>query len=523
MPTALGIDLGTSSLKVVLIDEGGAILASVSRPLAVNSPFPGASEQNPKDWWVALESAIGEIRSAEPGAFADVGGIGLSGQMHGLVCLGKDDSVLRPAILWNDNRARAQAERFRTDLELEARAGLKAAPGLTACKIAWVQSNEQETWHLTARITLCKDYLRLRMTGIHATDPCDAAGTLLFDEIARDWCDRSLALFGLSRAMLPVVFEGPMSTGGLISSVAARWGLRPGTPVVAGAGDGAAGAIGIGATRSGSGFISLGTSAQMSVAQDRYVAAPGSTIQTLAHGLPNLWYSAAALQSGAGAISWAARLGGMSVKELLINVADLDPTEKAPVFLPYLAGERTPHDNPDARGVVFGLLSEHGAAHVGRAVLRGLSFAMADAHDALARLGPMPSQLYIIGGGARSSLLCRMVASILDTELVLLAASDASAALGAARMALATLSGAGPEAFLVEPDCQAVIAPEPELRNSLQSDLPLYRDLYQALVPGFAALPEGSNPQTRRSCIQDIPESGDSISMEPAWHSSCYN
>lgn len=486
-PTVLGIDLGTSALKILLIDAQANPLGSSERPIVTFHPRSGDSEQNPVDWWTALDESMREMADTFPDAMSEVVAIGLSGQMHGLVCLDDRNRILRPAIIWNDNRARIEADEAGSIPEIEAIAGLRPAPGLTACKLAWLDRNEPSLRQRLARITFCKDYLRLLMTGIHATDPCEAAGSLLFDEKRRTWSDFLLSRFGLAREMLPEVCEGPQVTGVLHSHLAMRWGLSGRPVVVAGAGDGAAGAIGIAAARSGRGFISIGTSAQISIAQDFFQPASGSGVQILAHGLPDLWYRAAALQSGASAIAWAARLAGTSVADLLAAVDHVDPTERNPVFLPYLAGERTPHDNPDARGVLFGLLADHGPGHFGRAVLRGLAFALADGYDALAPLGPMPTRLAIIGGGARSDLLCRLVASVLDTPLERIGSTKTGAALGAAFLALSSTKG-HQAIFDTIPDVDAVFEPDPQLHSLLQQDLMQFRSLYAALVPQFTRI-----------------------------------
>ena len=487
MATVLGLDLGTSSLKLALIDAEQRVIATAEQPLAVSNPAPGASEQDPEDWWSALERGIGAVRAAAPEDFARVGAIGLSGQMHGAVWLGADDRPLRPAMLWNDGRATREAAEATALPWLEPGAGLGPAPGLTACKHAWLARAEPATHARVARLTLCKDYLRLRMTGEHATDPCDAAGTLLFDEAARDWSDRALAAFGLSREMLPRVVEGPEPTGRLRAALARDWGFGTAPLVIAGAGDGAAGALGLGLVAPGAGFVSLGTSAQISLAQDRYTPAPGSTLQVLAHGLPGLWYRAAALQSGAGALAWAARMTGRDVGRLLAETGALDPAGSMPVFLPYLAGERTPHDNPEARGVLFGLTNDHGPAHLGRAVLRGLAFALADGLDALRALGPVPPELAVVGGGARSEFVLRVIASALDTTLVIRDGAAGGAAFGVGRLALATLTGADP-ATLLRPAAELRrVAPDPALAAALAQARPGFRDLYRALVPSFSS------------------------------------
>ncbi|TPE49897.1 xylulokinase [Amaricoccus solimangrovi] len=487
MATALGLDLGTSALKAVLIDAGG-VRAAAEAPVPVRSPGPGASEQDPEDWWRALEAALGALRADAPREFAAVGAIGLSGQMHGAVWLDGADRPLRPAILWNDTRATREAAEAAALPWLEAAAGLRPGPGMTACKHVWLARHEPDVAAATRRLTLCKDYLRLRMTGEHATDPCDAAGTLLLDEAARDWSDRALDHFGMPRVSLPRVVEGPEPTGRLRPALAAAWGLDAAPVVIAGAGDGAAGALGLGLVAPGEGFVSLGTSAQITITADVWRPAPGSGLQVLAHGLPGLWYRAAALQSGAGAIAWAARMTGRSVPELLAEAAALDPAEEAPVFLPYLAGERTPHDDPDARGVVFGLGLAHGPAHLGRAVLRGLACALADGLAALRGAGGVPAELSVVGGGTRSPDLLALVAAALDTPLVLRDGGGSGAALGVARVALATLEGAEPATFLTPAPEAGRILPDPDLARALAGALPRYRALYRALRPSFAAL-----------------------------------
>ncbi|PZQ96117.1 MAG: xylulokinase [Cereibacter sphaeroides] len=496
--TVLGLDLGTSALKLLLLDSAGRPLASGEQPLETRRPFVGASEQAPEDWWRALDQGMVALAAKAPAAMGALAAIGLSGQMHGLVDLDAQDRPLGNAILWNDNRAHNEAARATLLPGLEARSGLRPAPGLTACKLDWLARNDPARRDRIARITFCKDWLRLRMTGIHATDPCEAAGSLLFDEARRDWSEESLRAFGLHRIMLPPVLEGPAPTGHLLPELASRWGIAGKPVVVAGAGDGAAGAIGIGAVHPEQGFISVGTSAQISVAQGHYAAAPGSTVQILGHGLPGLWYRAAALQSSGVALSWAAGLTGLSVAALLDAAGTLDPASPAPIFLPYLAGERTPHDNPDARGVLFGLMADHGAAHVGLAVLRGLAFALADGHAALARLGPMPGRLTMVGGGARSPLLCKLVASVLDCPLDLLADANAGAALGAARLALSCLTGQH-VADMAAPEVRTTICPDPRLGARLRADLNVYRHLYAALVPEFQRL--NSSAQKEQSCI----------------------
>ena len=487
MAAALGIDLGTSALKAALVEEGG-LRAVAERAVPVSRPAPGASEQDPGDWWRALEAALGELRAAEPGVFAGVGAIGLSGQMHGAVWLGADDRPLRPAMLWNDARATREAAEARGLGWLEAEAGLAPAPGLTAVKHRWLARAEPPTFAAARRLTLCKDYLRLRMTGTHATDPCEAAGTLLFDEASRGWSERALDAFGLARAMLPAVAEGPEATGRLRPGLAAEWGFDAAPLVIAGAGDGAAGALGLGLAREGEGFVSLGTSAQISVAQGAYRPAPGSGLQVLAHGLPGLWYRAAALQSGAGALAWAARLTGRSLAELLAEAAALDPAGEAPVFLPYLAGERTPHEDPDARGVLFGLGLDHGPGHVGRAVLRGLALALADGLAALRAAGPVPGELSVVGGGTRAPSLLALTAAALETPLVVRDGGASGAALGVGRVALATLLGAEPAAFLAPAPEIGRVLPDPALAARLAAALPRYRALYAALRPAFRDL-----------------------------------
>lgn len=315
----LGIDIGTSAIKAVVVDEHQAIVAQASAPVSTQQPRPGWSEQSPEDWWRATERAVAQVRSASPAAFADVGAIGRSGQMHGLVALDAANEVIRPAILWNDGRAVEECATLTATVpRLAEIAGVVAMPGFTAPKLLWMRAHEPEEFGRIRHIVLAKDTVRLRLTGEIVTDMADAAGTLLLDERSRDWSEPILAAVGLSREQAPRLLEGNAPSGMLRREIASAWGLPHPVVVAAGGGDSAAGAIGIGAFAEGDSFISLGTSAQIFVARDRYAPKPATLIHAFAHALPGRWFEQAALLNGASCLEWVARLIGEADVTLLL-------------------------------------------------------------------------------------------------------------------------------------------------------------------------------------------------------------
>jgi xylulokinase len=485
----LGIDLGTSEVKLLLLDENARIVAQAAAPLSVSRPQPLWSEQAPQDWWLATERAVATLRAAVPEAFAQVRAIGLSGQMHGAVLLGPQDDVLRPAILWNDGRSHAECEELtRRAPSLHALAGNLAMPGFTAPKLLWVKAHEPEVFARVNSVLLPKDYLRLLLTGEKVSDPSDAAGTLWLDVAARDWSDELLAACELRRSHMPRLVESNQPSAVLRPEVAKAWGLGPGVVVAGGAGDNAASAIGIGAVRPGDGFVSLGTSGVLFVVNDRFRPNPASAVHAFCHALPARWHQMSVMLSAASCLKWFTGLSGAGNEaSLLSEVAQLPPASlrSAPLFLPYLAGERTPHNDPFAQGAFVGLTHAHTRASCGYAVLEGVAFGLADGLGALQAAGTEVSRLSLVGGGARSGLWAQLIADVLDVQIVTHAGGETGGALGAAR--LAWMAAGGTEAQVcTAPAVAAIHQPDLPRHTGLQLRRQRFQQSYQGLKPSFA-------------------------------------
>lgn len=479
----LGIDLGTSALKAVLFDGDERVVAEASAPLGVSRPKPLWSEQDPEDWWRGCDAAVRALRAEHP--LDGVEAIGLSGQMHGATLLGADDRPLRPAILWNDGRSAAECRALEALPDFRRLSGNPAMPGFTAPKLLWVRAHEPEVFAATRRVLLPKDALRLRMTGEHATDVSDAAGTLWLDVVARAWSERLLAATGLGLEAMPRLLEGCEVSGRLRAEVADAWGMGR-VPVAAGAGDQAAGALGAGVFRPGDASLSLGTSGVLFVASEAFHANPGRAVHAFCHALPARWHQMSVILSAASCLSWVARLvGAADEAALLAAVEAADRASGALLFLPYLTGERTPHNDPEATGVFVGLDAGTDAAALGRAVLEGVAFAFADGQEALVSAGTRIESVSVIGGGARSPFWGRILASALDRPLVYRAGGAIGPARGAARLARLAVTGEAPEAVCPAPPVDFEVAPDPHLRDRYAEALGRYRDLYGRLRGAF--------------------------------------
>jgi xylulokinase len=474
----LGIDIGTSSVKTVLFDRDQRLIAQAGEPLTIQRPNPGWSEQDPDAWWRAVEATIDTIARNHP--LADLRGIGLSGQMHGAVCLDHDDRVLRPAILWNDGRAMAECA------ELEAAcprsreiAGNIAMPGFTAPKLLWLRKHEPDTFARVDAVLLPKDYIRFRLTGHHVSEMSDASGTLWLDVAARDWSDDLLEATGLTRAHMPRLVEGSAPSGDLLPDLAARWGIR-GTAVVAGgAGDNAAAACGVGVVTPGSAFVSVGTSGVLFVSNARFSPNTAGAVHAFAHAIPDTWHQMGVILSASDSLEWLARIAGRKPADL---AAEVDPVVPSAVtFLPYLSGERTPHNDASARGAFVGLAQSTGLPDLTQAVMEGVAYAFADCQRVLADAGTDFETALAVGGGARSETWLRIIASILDRPLELAADSDVGAALGAARLAICAAEGAAPSEVCTAPEIIRTIEPDPALVPRYREDYARYRSLYPAL------------------------------------------
>lgn len=482
----LGIDLGTSEVKLLLLDELGRTAGSASAPLTVSRPQPLWSEQSPHDWWHATESAVARLREAHPQAFRRVRAIGLSGQMHGAVLLGADDEVLRPAILWNDGRSHAECELLTQRAPmLHAVAGNLAMPGFTAPKLLWVRQHEPEVFARVRSVLLPKDYLRLCLSGEKVSDPSDAAGTLWLDVAARDWSEPLLAACGLTRSQMPRLVESNRPSAMLRPELCQAWGLGPEVVIAGGAGDNAASAIGIGAVKPGDGFISLGTSGVLFVVNDSFRPNPASAVHAFCHALPARWHQMSVMLSAASCLKWFVGLSGSADEaSLLADVATLPPESlgQAPIFLPYLAGERTPHNDPFAQGLFYGLTHQSTRALCGHAVLEGVAFGMADGLAALQAAGTEVSRLSLVGGGARSGLWAQLMADALGVEIAVHAGGEAGAALGAARLAWMA-AGGGEAQVCTRPETTARYYPDTQRHVQLQRRLLRFREIYQRLKP----------------------------------------
>jgi xylulokinase len=472
----LGIDIGTSGVKAVIVDAGGKVVAQANAPLEVSRPHDLWSQQNPADWWAATEAAVLALPSKLRGA---VEAVGLAGQMHGATLLGADDRPLRPAILWNDGRSFAECAELETAVpDSRAITGNLAMPGFTAPKLLWVRHHEPELFSQVAKVLLPKDYVRLLMTGEKASDLSDSAGTLWLDVSQRDWSDAMLDATGLTREHMPRLLEGTEVSGNLRTEISARWGMGQ-VPVAAGAGDNAAGAIGVGVIRDGDALLSLGTSGVIFVATEQFRPNPASAVHAFCHCLPGTWHQMSVHLSAAACIDWAATLTGLSVPTFLsaAEAASSGPE----LFLPYLSGERTPHNNPHVRGAFLGLSNETDSGRLALAVLEGVAFAHADGLTALMDAGTAIERLSVIGGGARSHFWGTIIASVLGLPLDYLDGGEVGPALGAARLAQIAVSGASPSEICVRPPVRETVFPDPAMAERLTPKLARFRAVYPAL------------------------------------------
>lgn len=477
----LGIDLGTSEVKALVIDENGDIITSHSAPLTIQRPHPHWSEQSPQAWWEATDYLIATLKEKCGQHWAAIKAIGLSGQMHGAVLLDAADEIIRRAILWNDTRSAGEcAELEEMAPELHSLAGNLAMPGFTAPKLLWVRRHEPENFRRIACVLLPKDYLRLQMTGKKISDMSDSAGTLWLDVARRDWSDSLLNKCGLSRRHMPALVEGCEISATLAPEIAERWGLNPSTVVAGGGGDNAVSAIGVGAINPGDAFISLGTSGVLFVVNEAYRPAPASAVHAFCHVLPHRWHQMSVMLSAASCLQWFCRLTGITETALLEEIAQLSEGERAnaPLFLPYLSGERTPHNDPDAAGMFHGLTHASHRATMGYAVLEGVSFGLADGLNVLQESGTSIEQCSLVGGGAKSQLWAQLLADVLNMPIVTHKGGETGGALGAARLAcLAT--GKAPETVCKKPEIYQKWFARPAQHESLMKRYREFKALYQ--------------------------------------------
>ena len=482
----LGIDLGTSGVKAMLIGADQGVVGSTSSgEVRTTRPHAGWSEQNPADWIRATEEAIAGLRAAHPTEFCAVRGIGLSGHMHGATLIDAGDRVLRPCILWNDTRSHREAAALDADPRFREITGNIVFPGFTAPKLAWVKANEPEVFAGIRWVLLPKDYLRLWLTGEHMSEMSDSAGTSWLDTGARKWSADLLAATGLEERQMPTLVEGTDAAGTLRPDLAAQWGLGEGVVVAGGAGDNAASACGMGTVREGAAFVSLGTSGVLFAANASYLPNPESAVHAFCHALPGTWHQMGVILSASDALNWHARVSGASPADL---AGELGQALKAPTgvtFLPYLSGERTPHNDAAIRGAFLGLSHESGRATLTQAVLEGVAFAIRDSLEALKTAGTRLTRVTAIGGGSRSRYWLKSIATALNLPVDLPADGDFGAAFGAARLGLIAASGANPVEVCQPPATAETIAPETALTAAYDDAYQRYRRLYPAIRAAY--------------------------------------
>jgi len=488
----LGIDTSTTGSKALLIDERGQVIAVASSPHTLQTPRPLWSEQDPREWWEAVAASTKQVLAQAGISGERIAAVGLTGQMHGLILLDETGNVLRPAILWNDQRTQDQCDEIHRRIGKEKFiqiTGNVALTGFTAPKILWVKQNEPEVYAKARHVLLPKDYIRYKLTGKHAMDKADGAGTVLFDLESRDWSDEVLAALDIPRAWMPKTFEGPELTGQVTNEAASITGLKAGTPVAAGGGDQAAQAVGVGAVEPGIVGLTVGTSGVVFATTPSALIEPEGRLHAFCHAVPGMWHFMGVMLSAAGSLQWYrdALSPETSFDDLLKEAGPVAAGSDGLQFLPYLSGERTPHPDPLARGAFIGLTLRHGRGHMTRAVLEGVSYGLKDSFTLIqnAGLGNI-KQVRASGGGTKGALWRQILASVLEAELVTVNTSE-GAAFGAA-----LLAGVGAGAWSDVPTaCKTAVKitgstqPDPAQVKAYQYGYGQYRDLYPVLRPTF--------------------------------------
>jgi xylulokinase len=478
----LGLDLGTSGVKAMLVDANQKIIGSAHGALDVSRPHSGWSEQDPAHWIRATEEAVAGLKAAHPKELAAVKGIGLSGQMHGATLLDGADKVLRPCILWNDTRSYKEAAELDADPRFRAITGNIVFPGFTAPKLAWVKNNEPEIFARVRKVLLPKDYLRLWLAGEHISEMSDSAGTSWLDTGRRAWSAELLAATDLDESQMPKLVEGTDKAGTLRSELASKWGMGSDVVIAGGAGDNAASACGMGTVAEGHAFVSLGTSGVLFAANARYLPNPASAVHAFCHALPNTWHQMGVILSATDALNWYSGITGKGAADLTMELGD---TLKAPgpvTFLPYLSGERTPHNDAKIRGVFTGLGHESERVVLTQAVLEGVSFAFRDSLEALKSAGTAIARVTAIGGGSRSRYWLKSIATALNVPVDIPTDGDFGGAFGAARLGLIAATGADPLDVCTPPATEETIEPDTALTSGYEAAYQRYRAVYPAIA-----------------------------------------
>lgn len=482
-PTYLGLDIGTSAVKAVLIAADQTILASESAPMEVSRPQPGWSEQDPESWIAATRQAMAKVKAARPEALSRLLGIGLSGHMHGATLIGSDHKPLRPCILWNDGRSAQECAELEAKADFRGIAGNIVMAGFTAPKLAWVAKHEPKIFEAIHKVLLPKDYVRLWLTGEFASDMSDASGTAWLDVARRDWSSELVEATGLALGQMPALVEGSENSGHLREELCDEWGLNGPVAVAGGGGDNAASACGLGTVVPGSAFISLGTSGVVFVSNARFSPNTEGAVHAFCHAIPDTWHQMGVILSAMDSLTWLSLTTGTSAPDL---TAALDGPLRGPargLFLPYLSGERTPHNDAAARGAFIGLDHSSDRIVLTQMVLEGIAFAFCDSLRVLSDAGSHIDSALVAGGGARSKALLGILATALNIELHVPEAGDFGGGFGAARLGLMAASGADPAQVCSQPRIVETISPEPRLTAAYQDKYQSYRALYPALKP----------------------------------------
>ncbi|WP_417260984.1 xylulokinase [Celeribacter sp.] len=473
----IGLDLGTSGLKALLMDADQSVVAEANAALTNERPHDGWSEQDPASWLAACDTVMETLKAQAD--LSGVTGIGLSGQMHGATLLDASDQVLRPCILWNDTRSYREAAALDADPQFRAVTGNIVFPGFTAPKLSWVKNNEPDIFKATAKVLLPKDYLRLYLTGEFVGEMSDSAGTAWFDTSARDWSDALLAATDMDRSYMPRLVEGSEVSGQLRPELAAKWGVSPSCVIAGGGGDNAASAIGVGVVKAGQAFVSLGTSGVLFAANDGYQPDADTAVHTFCHALPDTWHQMGVILAATDALNWYGRFVGKGAAELTANLGALKAPGKTQ-FLPYLGGERTPLNDAAIRGAFTGLEHATDTAAGTRAVLEGVTFAIKDCAEALAATGTKIDRLLAVGGGSKSHYWLEAIATALGVPVDLPVAGDFGGAFGAARLGMMAATGGGAE-IATAPRIQATIDPISNLTAAYDDGFARFKSAQHAL------------------------------------------
>ncbi|MBU2981439.1 xylulokinase [Lentibacter algarum] len=477
----LGLDLGTSGLRSLLVDDTGKTIGAAEAHYDVSHPKAGWSEQDPQSWINALQATLAELRANHPNEMTALRGLGISGHMHGAVLLDSEGAVLRPCILWNDTRSHAQAAKLDAADKVRALSGNIVFPGFTAPKLMWVAEHEPEIFDRVATVLLPKDYVNFWLTGRMCCDLSDAAGTSWLDVGAQDWSEALLQASGMHRSQMPELTQGSAAIGTISEKRTAELTLPEAVQVAGGAADNAAAACGVGALSEGQGFVSLGTSGVLLAARDSFAPMPASAVHTFCHAVPETWYQMGVILAATDSLNWLSRLLEQEAAELAASLGDSISAPGEVRFLPYLSGERTPHNDAQVRGAFLNLDIASDRVDMTRAVIEGVSFALRDSLEALKSTGADLSRIIAIGGGAQSAYWVELLATVLNLPVDLPDKGEFGAALGAARLAISAVTGKDPREVMTPPAIRTTIMPRTELVAAYGAAWEKYRASYPAL------------------------------------------